>query len=142
MITIEINRDTTELDIIPHWYSGDDFSNLQSVMKRYCLALDLIDDADLIREYEQYHEQVWPEIRKSIFDAGIFEMNIYRFANRLSMIIDADDDFSFESKAAMDSANPKVQEWEQLMWKYQQSIPGSKELEKWVLMKNIYSLSK
>ncbi|MXV51987.1 hypothetical protein GS399_13475 [Pedobacter sp. HMF7647] len=25
LITIEINRDTTELDIIPHWYSGDDF---------------------------------------------------------------------------------------------------------------------
>ena len=79
-------------------------------MRRYCLALDLVDNADLICEYEQYHERVWPEIRKSIVDAGILEMNIYRFSNRLLMTIDAVDDFSFERKALMDGLNPKVQE--------------------------------
>ena len=35
-------------------------------MKRYCLALDLIDDDGLMADYEKYHQDVWPEIKKSI----------------------------------------------------------------------------
>jgi L-rhamnose mutarotase len=109
-------------------------------MKRYCLALDLVDDEKLIAEYEAYHRNVWPEIIKSIKDAGIEQMEIYRFGNRLFMIMEVNDGFNFEQKAAADAANPKVQEWEQLMWKYQQAIPGSKAGEKWVLMDKIFSL--
>ena len=40
-------------------------------MHRYCLALDLINDEQLIKEYEVYHRQVWPEILQSIREAGI-----------------------------------------------------------------------
>ncbi len=110
-------------------------------MKRYCLALDLADEPALIAEYEHWHkaENAWPEIKKSILDAGITQMEIYRTGNRLFMIMDTDETFSFERKAAMDAANPKVQEWEQLMWKFQQPIPGSKPGEKWVVMEKIFS---
>jgi L-rhamnose mutarotase len=110
-------------------------------MKRYCLALDLKDDSKLIAEYEAYHRNVWPEIKKSILDSGITNMEIYRFGNRLFMIMEADDSFSFDRKSAMDSSNTKVQEWEQLMWKFQQPLPGSKPGEKWVLMENIFKLN-
>lgn len=109
-------------------------------MKRYCLALDLVDDVDLIAEYEHYHQAIWPEIKDSITSAGITGMEIYRFGNRLFMIMDTDASFSFDRKGAMDAANAKVQEWEQLMWKYQQAIPGSKPGEKWVLMDKIFTL--
>jgi L-rhamnose mutarotase len=109
-------------------------------MKRYCLALDLVNDEKLIAEYEAYHKNVWPEIKKSIADAGIVQMEIYRYSNRLFMIMEVAEDFNFERKAAADAADPKVQEWEQLMWKYQQAIPGSKPGEKWVLMDKIFSL--
>jgi len=107
-------------------------------MKRYCLGLDLVNDDKLIAEYEEYHQQVWPEIKKSISDAGIKQMEIYRFSNRLFMIMEVTDEFNFEKKAAADAADHKVQEWEQLMWKYQVAIPGSKPGEKWVLMKKIF----
>jgi len=110
-------------------------------MKRYCLALDLKDDTALIGEYEEYHRRVWPEILKSIKDAGILQMEIYRLGNRLFMIMETQDDFSFEQKTAMDLANKKVQKWEQLMWNYQQAIPGSKAGEKWRLMKKIFTLN-
>lgn len=50
-------------------------------------------------------------------------MEIYRISNRLFMIMETEDDFSFEKKTAMDVANPKVKEWEELMWKYQQALP-------------------
>jgi L-rhamnose mutarotase len=109
-------------------------------MRRYCLALDLKNDPALIAEYERWHQAIWPEIRQSILEAGIVVMDIYRFGNRLFMIMETDDSFSFERKAAMDKENPMVQEWEQLMWKYQQGIPGADKGEKWVLLDRIFSL--
>jgi L-rhamnose mutarotase len=109
-------------------------------MKRYCLALDLKDDAKLIAEYEAYHRQVWPEILDSITASGIESMEIYRVANRLFMIMEVNDTFSFSKKGASDQANPKVQEWEQLMWKYQQALPFAKPGEKWVVMEKIFGL--
>lgn len=111
-------------------------------MKRYCLALDLKNDPALIAEYEQWHRNVWPEIEKSIRDAGVIELEIYRIGSRMFMILEADDSFTFEHKAAMDAANAKVQEWETLMWKFQQALPGSKPGEKWLLMDKIYQLNK
>lgn len=109
-------------------------------MSRYCLALDLKNDSALIAEYERYHEKVWPEILQSIKSAGIITMEIYRVGNRLFMIMETDNSFSFSKKAASDKANPKVQEWENLMWKYQQALPFAKPGEKWVLMDKIFSL--
>lgn len=110
------------------------------MQKKYCLALDLKDDPALIAEYERYHQEVWPEIKKSIQDAGITNMEIYRTGNRLFMIMQVSDDFDFEEKAQMDAANPKVQDWEELMWKFQQPLPWAKEGEKWVLMDRIFKL--
>ncbi|MEQ8812616.1 MAG: L-rhamnose mutarotase, partial [Imperialibacter sp.] len=40
-----------------------------------------------------------------------------------------------------DANNPKVQEWEKLMWKYQQALPAAKPGEKWLLMDKIFSLT-
>ncbi|KQS92561.1 L-rhamnose mutarotase [Chryseobacterium sp. Leaf394] len=109
-------------------------------MKKFCLALDLIDDTEMIAEYENYHQNIWPEVRQSILDSGITNMEIYRIQNRLFMIIEAEDSFSFEAKNELDQNNPKVQEWEELMWKFQQQLPHSKEGEKWRLMDRIFSL--
>ncbi len=109
-------------------------------MKRYSLALDLVDDPKRIAEYEQYHEKIWTEIRDSITSSGITDMEIYRLGNRLFMIMETTDDFSFEKKGAMDAENPKVQEWENLMWHYQQALPMAKTGEKWLLMNKIFDL--
>ena len=109
-------------------------------MARHCLALDLQNDPALIAEYEAYHREVWPEIKKSITDSGIVNMEIYRIADRLFMIMDVDDSFSFEKKGAADATNPKVQEWEELMWKYQKALPVAKPGEKWLMMDKIFSL--
>lgn len=106
--------------------------------KRYCLALDLKPDPALIAAYEEHHRAVWPEILESIRNSGIQSMEIYRTGNRLFMIMETADDFSFEKKAAADKANQKVQEWEELMWNYQQALPASKPGEKWKIMDSIF----
>ncbi|MBL0233434.1 MAG: L-rhamnose mutarotase [Chitinophagaceae bacterium] len=109
-------------------------------MQRFCLALDLKDDPSLIAEYERMHEKVWPEILQSIKGSGIHRLDIYRTGNRLCMILEAGNDFSFEKKSAMDASNARVQQWEDLMWNYQQAIPWAKPGEKWILMDKIFEL--
>lgn len=109
-------------------------------MKKYCLALDLKEDENGVKEYIKYHQHVWPEILETIKDAGIVQMEIYQFGLRLFMVMETKDDFSFEQKKKTDEVNSKVLEWETLMWKYQQAVPGSKSGEKWVLMEKIFDL--
>lgn len=111
-------------------------------MKRFCLALDLKNDPSLIAAYEAYHEKIWPEIEVSIKSAGILNMEIYRIENRLFMIMETTADFSFEKKLLMDTSNPFVQQWEELMWKFQQPLPWAREGEKWMLMQQIFELNK
>jgi L-rhamnose mutarotase len=109
-------------------------------VKRYCLALDLKDDPTLIEEYDKHHQQVWPEILESIRSSGIHNMEIYRAGNRLFMIMETEDDFSLDHKALVDQYNPRVQEWETLMWRYQQALPYARQGEKWMLMTKIFQL--
>ena len=108
--------------------------------RRYCLTLDLKDDQELIAEYKRCHEKIWPQITESIRTAGIRDMEIYLWRTRLFMVMEVDEGFSFERKVQADARNPKVQEWEQLMWKFQQALPGTAPGEKWVLMERIFKL--
>ena len=110
--------------------------------KRYCLTLDLKDDPKLIAEYRRYHEKIWPEITKSIRDAGIEDMEIYLLGTRMLMVMEVNEQFSFESKARADAQNLKVQEWEELMWKCQKPLPHAKPGEKWLRMERIFKLER
>ncbi|MCK0159184.1 L-rhamnose mutarotase [Muricauda sp. F6463D] len=109
-------------------------------MNRYCFALDLVEDEKLIQKYETHHKKVWPEILESIKTSGIQQMEIYRIGNRLFMIMETNESFSFEKKNKADAQNPKVQEWEKLMWTYQQALPMAKPGEKWIMMDKIFEL--
>ncbi len=109
--------------------------------KRYCLALDLKNDAKLIEKYKWHHspENLWPQINENIKKAGVLDMEIYLFGTRMFMIMEVNDTFSFER---MDEINqhPKSVEWEELMWNFQEPVPGSKPGEKWVLMERVFKL--
>jgi L-rhamnose mutarotase len=108
--------------------------------KRYCLTLDLKDDPALIAEYRRHHARIWPEITASIKDAGIVDMEIYLLGTRMFMVMEVDQRFSFDAKANADRTDPKVREWEELMWKFQKPLPGAKTGEKWLLMERIFKL--
>ena len=111
-------------------------------MPRYCLTLDLQNDSAKIAEYKRYHEKIWPEVRDSLYAAGITQMEIYLHDTHLFMIMDVSDDFSFDKKAAMDSANPKVLEWEALMANFQAVPEGANPVRRWALMEKVFDLSK
>src|SRR5882672_4171197 len=79
--------------------------------RRFCFALDLKDDPALIAEYRKYHETTWPEITRSLKNSGIEDLEIYLIGTRMFMIMEVDQNFSFEKKAEADAQDPKVQAW-------------------------------
>jgi L-rhamnose mutarotase len=68
-------------------------------------------------------------------------MEIYLLGTRMFMIMEVNENFSFETKARADQANPKVEEWEQLMWTFQKPLPQAKAGEKWLVMDRIFKLT-
>jgi L-rhamnose mutarotase len=110
-------------------------------MPRHCLTLDLQDDPKKIAEYKRYHEKIWPEIHDSLLAAGITGMEIYLYGTRLFMIMDVNDEFSFDKKAAMDAANPKVLEWEAVMGNFQAVPEGADPVRRWAVMERVFDLA-
>lgn len=110
-------------------------------MPRHCLTLDLKDDQAAIAEYKRYHVKIWPEVRQSLFDAGVVEMEIYLLGTRMFMIMDVDGLFSLSAKAAADVVNAKVQEWETIMHGFQQQLPDAARDQWWIPMERVFSLA-
>lgn len=109
-------------------------------MPRYCLTLDLQNDPAKIAEYKRHHEAIWPEVKASLFDSGVTDMEIYLVGTRMFMIMEVRQGFSFADKAAMDAANPRVIEWETLMGQFQAVPEGSDPVQRWALMEKVFDL--
>ena len=77
-------------------------------MKVYAQALDLINDKKLIKEYEDYHKNVWPEVLNGIKSTGIIRMRIWRINNRLFMLIETSDEFDVTKFQNYTETNPKA----------------------------------
>ena len=101
-----------------------------------CFALDLKDDPALIAEYEQWHRQVWPEVLEHLRTQGITRCAIHRAGNRLFMITESAGGAATDGGGA--TLPPRVQEWEELMERFQQPLPFAQAGEKWVRMEAIF----
>lgn len=112
-------------------------------MQRHVLLLDLNDDAEAIAVYRRWHAPGGPPaaVIASIRASGIAGMEIHLLGDRLVMLIEAADDFSFAAKAAADAADPEVQAWEALMDRFQKPTPWTRPGEKWTPAERIFSLA-
>jgi L-rhamnose mutarotase len=106
-------------------------------MPRLCFALDLIDDAALIADYEARHAPgaVWPAVVAHIRAQGIEAMEIWRSGDRMVMIAEVAEDYPRPAPAPPENA-----EWEALMWRFQRALPHAAPGEKWVMMAKIFDL--
>jgi L-rhamnose mutarotase len=111
-------------------------------MARHCLVLDLKDDPTLIARYREWHAPGGPPaaVIAAIRASGVEDMEIHLAGNRLFMIMEVGERFSFDAKAAADAADPDVQAWEQLMDQFQQATPWSRPGEKWTPAARIFAL--
>lgn len=110
-------------------------------MKRYCLALDLIKDAKKIKQYQKFHQKIWPEIAANIQQRGVLDMQIWQVENRLFMIMETQDDYDPAVANAIALSEPKNVEWETLMSLFQQPLSSAVADEKWIEMKKIFDLN-
>ena len=62
-------------------------------MKTYAMTIDLKNDPEILALYEEYHSNVWPEVRQAVKKVGMENVRIFRFGTRLVQIFDARDDF-------------------------------------------------
>lgn len=108
---------------------------------RYALALDLVDDAKAIADYEKAHTAIWPEVSAHLHSQGVVSMEIYRLGTRLFMVMEVDPAvYSAEKMARAALDNPAIVRWETLMWTYQAPTPWTPAGEKWVAMDKIFDL--
>jgi L-rhamnose mutarotase len=108
---------------------------------RTCLALDLKDDAALIACYEDHHRRIWPEVAAHLRAHGVTSMEIYRLGTRLAMVMETDDaTYDAQAMACAAETDPKLREWEALMWTFQAPTPWTPEGDKWVPMARIFDL--
>jgi len=110
--------------------------------KRYCLTLDLKDDAGLIGEYRYWHESdhIWPEIPRGIRDVGILDMEIYLLGRRLFMIMETEPGFDFGRQMSKLSTLPRQPEWEAFVARFQEVQGDASSGEKWKMMERIFKL--
>jgi L-rhamnose mutarotase len=113
---------------------------MRPMKERFCLTLDLKDDPKLIAAYKRHHEHVWLEIINSIRDSGVEDMEIYLLGTRMFHDYGREGRFFGRSEAEADRANPKVQQWEELISTFQRPLPQAQPGEKWLPMERIFKL--
>lgn len=104
-----------------------------------CFALDLVDDAVLIAEYEKAHlpGAVWPEVISGIRAKGFLSLDIWRVADRLMMVAQVAEDWPRALDAGQQAMDAR---WEEAMNRFQRPLPCAADGEKWVEMTRIFSL--
>lgn len=112
------------------------------MISRQCLLLDLKDDPALIARYEANHREVWPEVLAHLRQHGVVTLEIYRHGTRLCMVLEVDDSrFDAERMAAAERSDPRIREWEALMWQFQAPLPGAEPGQKWLRAERIFELA-
>jgi L-rhamnose mutarotase len=94
-----------------------------------------------LEAYKRYHAAVWPEILDKIRDCNIRNYSIYyKNVNGMPLLFAyfeyVGDDF--EGDMARMAADPKTQEWWDIMMPLQQPIDTREEGEWWATMEEVF----
>jgi len=102
------------------------------------LTADLVRDSLLQQEYLNYHAtqfEKWPEVAQGFCNAQFQQLQVFKNAGQLILVISIPKGADFESLNKQTTANnPRVDEWNNLMKKYQRGIQGTKPGESWVFL--------
>jgi L-rhamnose mutarotase len=103
------------------------------------LSANLVKDQKLQAEYLDYHKtqfEKWPELSKGFCNAEFQQLAIYKNGRQLMLIISIPKGKNLdELNPKTTENNPKVNEWNAMMKKYQEGIDGTKPNEVWVFFK-------
>jgi L-rhamnose mutarotase len=120
------------------------YCNDKTVAKEWdhiLLTCNLVADKKLQQEYLNYHAtqfEKWPEISKGFCNASFQQLLIYKNGRQLVLVISIPKGESLDKlNPKTTENNPKVEEWNKIMSKYQEGIEGTKKGETWVFLKQL-----
>jgi L-rhamnose mutarotase len=90
-----------------------------------------------LAEYKKYHANVWPEILKTIWDCNIRNYSIYHKDGYLFSYFEYIG-HDFAADMAKMAADPKTQEWWDIMMPMQQPLETRQEGEWWAEMEEVF----
>jgi L-rhamnose mutarotase len=103
------------------------------------LSASLVNDPKLQQEYLNYHAtqfQKWPEVSNGFCNANFQQLLVFKNGRQLMLIISIPKGESLDKlNPKTTENNPRVDEWNKLMKKYQEGLPGTKPGEVWVFFK-------
>lgn len=105
------------------------------------MTANLVADTIMQKEYMDYHTtqyEKWPEISNGFCNADFQQLLIFRNGRQLMLIISIPEGESLdELNPKTTENNPRVDEWNAIMAKYQEGIEGTNKNETWVLLEPI-----
>lgn len=102
-------------------------------------VVNIVHDSLKLKEYLDYHKQVWPQVEAGFKKAGYKKIVLYRYGYLLVMkiTVPAGADLGEMGKLA-EASDPRCAEWNKLMNNYQQGVEGTAAGETWVEAKPFY----
>lgn len=105
------------------------------------LTANLVKDPKLQQDYLNYHAtqfKKWPQVSQGFCNADFQQLLVYKSGRQLMLVI------SIPKGKTLDELNPKttennprVDQWNAIMKKYQEGLPGTKPGEVWVFLQPV-----
>jgi Uncharacterized conserved protein len=106
-------------------------------MKRYGSMIKI--KADKLAEYKYHHENAWPEVNARIKESNLSNYSIYSRGDYLFTYYEYTGD-DYEADMAKIAADPKTQEWWDVVKPLMEPLPDRAEGDFWSDMEEIYHL--
>jgi len=108
------------------------------------MTANLVEDPVKQKEYMEYHHtqfEKWPEISKGFCNASFQQVLVFRNGRQLMLIISVPKGQSLDKlNPKTTENNPRVNDWNTIMGKYQEGIEDAPKGTTWVLFKSVKSL--
>ena len=105
------------------------------------LTANLVADEKMQKEYVDYHKtqfEKWPEIAKGFCNADFQQLQVFKNGRQLILVISIPKGESLDKlNPKTTENNPRVDDWNNLMKKYQTGIEGAKPGETWIFLNKV-----
>jgi len=105
------------------------------------MTANLVEDTTLQNEYIEYHRtqfEKWPEISKGFCNANFQQLLVFRNGRQLMLVISIPKGESLDKlNPKTTENNPRVNEWNALMSKYQEGIEDAPKGTTWVMFEKM-----
>lgn len=106
------------------------------------MTANLVEDSTLQNEYMEYHRtqfKKWPEVSRGFINADFQQLLVFRHGRQLMLVISIPQGKTLdELNPKTTENNPRVDEWNKIMGKYQEGIEDAPKGTTWVVFSDLH----